>query len=140
MDNHSSRTSTDIALLVMRVMIGIVFVYHGAQKLFGIFGGYGISGTAGFMESLGVPMPTVSATLAGGAEFFGGLAFISGFAQRLLALPLAFTMVVAVATAHLKNGFDNSKSGFEYPLTLLVMVVGLGILGPGRLAIRHGKS
>ena len=60
-------------LLLIRVMIGFVFFYHGGQKLFGIFGGYGIEGTAGFFASIGIPFPTLSVYLAGGAEFFGGI-------------------------------------------------------------------
>lgn len=134
----SQETRTDVALLAMRVMVGIVFVFHGAQKLFGIFGGYGISGTAGWMASIGIPMPEVSAVLAGAAEFFGGLALISGFGQRLLSVPLTFTMLVAAFTAH--SGFSATSGGMEYPLTLAVIVAGLGLLGPGRLAIRRARA
>ncbi|MGE0142910.1 MAG: DoxX family protein [Planctomycetota bacterium] len=130
----SPSSRSDLALLAMRVFVGIVFVFHGSQKLFGLFGGYGISGTAGWMESIGIPMPTVSATLAGATEFLGGLAFITGLFQPLLALPLAFTMLVASFTAH--SGFDVTKGGMEYPLTLAVVALGLGALGPGRYALR----
>ena len=136
---HSSRiTRSDVALLAMRIMVGIVFVFHGSQKLFGLFGGYGITGTAGFMANLGIPLPEVSATLAGAAEFLGGLALLSGFGQRLLSIPLTFTMLVAAFTAH--SGFNAATGGMEYPLTLAVIVAGLGLIGPGRLAFRRGKS
>jgi putative oxidoreductase len=134
MTSQSFSSRKDLALLAMRVIVGIVFVFHGSQKLFGLFGGYGISGTAGWMESIGIPMPTVSATLAGATEFLGGLAFITGFFQPLLALPLAFTMLVASFTAH--SGFDSAKGGMEYPLTLAIVALGLGALGPGRYALR----
>lgn len=127
----------DVALLAMRVMVGVVFVCHGAQELFGIFGGYGIAGTAAWMQSIGIPLPEVSATLAGATEWVGGLAFIASFGQRLLALPLVFTMVVAIVTAH--TGFDAGAGGMEYPLTLVVVVAGLGVLGPGRFAFAPAK-
>jgi len=138
MQHSSPITRSDFALLAMRVMVGIVFVYHGSQKLFGLFGGYGITGTAGWMASIGIPLPEVSATLAGAAEFFGGLALLSGFGQRLLSIPLTFTMLVAAFTAH--SGFNAASGGMEYPLTLAVVVAGLGLLGPGRLAFRRGKG
>jgi len=138
MSTSSHVTRSDVALLAMRVMVGIVFVFHGAQKLFGLFGGYGITGTAGWMASIGIPLPEVSATLAGAAEFFGGLALLSGFGQRLLSIPLTFTMLVAAFTAH--SGFSATSGGMEYPLTLAVIVAGLGLLGPGRLAIRRGGA
>lgn len=132
-DVSASTLRVDLALLVMRLMVGIVFVFHGSQKLFGLFGGYGITGTAGWMESLGIPLPLVSATLAGAAEFFGGIALVTGVGQRLLAVPLAFTMLVAATTAH--SGFDATSGGMEYPLTLAAVVAGLGLLGPGRFAL-----
>ncbi len=121
----------------MRLMVGIVFFFHGSQKLFGLFGGYGISGTAGWMESIGIPFPTLSVVLAGGAEFLGGIAFITGLCQRLLAVPLTIAMLVAAFSAH--SGFDGQKGGMEYPLTLAVVAAGLGLLGPGRLAVQLGK-
>lgn len=125
--------STDLGLLLMRLMVGLVFVFHGAQKLFGIWGGYGIEGTAGFMESLGLPFPTLSAILAGSAELAGGLALLTGFGQRLLAIPLTFTMLVAAFSAH--TGFAAGSGGMEYPLTLALVVAGLGLTGPGRFAV-----
>ena len=121
----------------MSVVVGIVFVFHGSQKLFGLFGGYGIDGTAGWMESIGIPMPRVSAVLAGATEFFGGLAFVTGIGQRLVSLPLAFTMLIAIVTAH--SGFDVTKGGFEYALILGVVTLGLGLLGPGRIALHLPK-
>ena len=125
--------SSDLGLLLMRGMVGAVFVFHGSQKLFGAFGGYGIEGTAGFMESLGMPFPVLAVLLAGGAELFGGLAFLTGVGQRLLALPLAATMLVASLTAH--TGFAAAAGGMEYPLTLAFLALGLGLTGPGGFAL-----
>ena len=106
-------TRTDLALLLIRLMTGTTLAFHGAQKLFGAFGGYGIEGSAGYMESLGIPFPTASVVLAGSAEFLGGLAFLTGLFTRTLAAPVAFTMLVAAFTAH--SGFDVTQGGMEYP-------------------------
>ena len=133
MQRSTHPLATDLGLLLIRLMVGVVFVFHGAQKLFGIWGGFGIEGTAGFMEGLGIPFPTLSAILAGSAEFVGGLALLTGFAQRLLAIPLAFTMFVAAFTAH--SGFAAGAGGMEYPLTLAFLAAGLGLTGPGRFAV-----
>ena len=130
--------TTDLGLLAIRLMAGAAFAFHGAQKLFGLFGGYGLEGTAGFFETLGIPFPTLSVVLAGGAELLGGLALLSGFGQRLIAAPLAFTMLVAGLTAH--SGFDVTQGGMEYPLVLAAVALGLGLTGPGRFALRVRRS
>ena len=132
--NDLSTTRQDLGLLAMRLMAGTVFVFHGAQKLFGWFGGYGLDGTAGFMEQLGLPLPFLSALLAGLAEFVGGLALISGLGVRLSAAPLAFTMLVGAFVAH--DGFSIQSGGMEYALTLAVFAAGLGLTGPGSLVLR----
>jgi putative oxidoreductase len=131
----------DVGLLFIRVMLGIVFIFHGSQKLFGLFGGYGIEGTAGWMGSIGIPFPTVNAILAGGTEFFGGLLLITGIMARLAAIPLMFTMLVASFVAH-GSAFDIQKGGMEYPLTLAVVLLGLALIGPGNIALSccKGKS
>lgn len=130
----NATTAQDIGLLLIRAIIAVVFVYHGSQKLFGLFGGHGISGTAGFMEQMGLPLPTASAVAAGSAEFFGGLAILTGFAMRLLAVPLAFTMFVAVFAVH-GDAFSLQNHGMEYALTLAVVVTGLAFTGPGALTM-----
>jgi len=126
-------TNVDLGLLLMRAMVGVVFVFHGGQKLFGLFGGYGLEATAGWMESVGIPFPMLSATLAGAAEFLGGLALITGFGARLLAIPLTITMLVASSLA---TGFDAQQGGMEYPLTLAFVAAALALTGPGRYALR----
>ena len=126
----------DLGLLTIRLILATVFVYHGGQKLFGIFGGHGIEGTAKWMASVGIPFPTLSVILAGSTEFFGGLALLglSGLAARLVTVPMAFTMFVAIATTHL-GGFDARTGGMEYPLTLAAALVGIGLTGPGRFTL-----
>lgn len=127
----------DLALLAIRLITGSVFVFHGAQKLFGAFGGYGIQGTAGWMESLGIPFPTLSTVMAGGTEFIGGLAFLTGILTRLVSAPLAFAMLVGAFTAH--SGFDVTQGGMEYPLVLAVTALALGLSGPGRFSLGQGR-
>jgi putative oxidoreductase len=129
--NHNTRT--DLGLLSLRLMIGFVFAFHGAGKLFGWFGGHGLEGTAGFFESLGIPFPFASVVLAGATEFFGGLLLMLGFGVRLVAAPLAFTMLVASFSAH-GGAFSAQAGGMEYSLTLAVAAAALGLLGPGRFA------
>ncbi|MCA8980639.1 MAG: DoxX family protein [Planctomycetes bacterium] len=129
--NQSTRS--DLGLLALRLMIGAVFAFHGAGKLFGWFGGYGIEGTAGFFEGLGIPFPVLSVVFAGATEFFGGLLLMAGFGVRLVAAPLAFTMLVASFTAH-AGAFNSQAGGMEFPLTLAVAAAALGLLGPGRFA------
>ncbi len=129
----NGESARDWALLTLRSVVAAVFVFHGAQKLFGAFGGYGLEATAGWMGGLGIPFPLVSATLAGATEFFGGLALAAGILARLVALPMIFTMGVAMVTAH--SGFDAAQGGMEYPLTLAAALVSIAIQGPGRLTV-----
>lgn len=133
----NSALRSDLSLLALRLMAGSVFVYHGSQKLFGLFGGHGIAGTAGWMESIGVPFPTASVVLAGGAELLGGLALLTGLYARAFSAPLAFTMLVAAFTAH--SGFDATRGGMEYPLVMATIALALGLAGPGRLSLGAGR-
>ena len=135
MNTTLERNLLNAGLLTLRLMAGAVLTFHGAQKLFGWFGGYGITGTAGFFEQLGIPFPTASVILAGSAEFFGGLVFLAGSGTRLAAVPVAFTLFVAAFSAH--SGFSAQTGGMEYPLTLAVLAVGLGLTGPGRWTVGH---
>jgi putative oxidoreductase len=125
---------SDIGLLLIRTVLAAVFIYHGGQKLFGLFGGYGIQGTAGWMASVGIPFPVVSTVLAGATEFFGGLVLLLGTGTRLAAIPMAFNMLVAIVTVH-HGAFDARAGGMEFPLTLGVVLVALALIGPGRLTV-----
>jgi putative oxidoreductase len=130
----TSRASLhDAGLLLVRLMLAAVFTFHGSQKLFGLFGGYGIAGTAQWLGSIGIPMPTVAAVASGSAEFFGGLLLAFGLFFRPAAAVMAFNMAVATAT-HAAKGFDVQRGGAEYPLTLAVILAALVLTGPGRLA------
>lgn len=129
-------TSTDAGLdtLPLRVGAGVVFAAHGAQKLFGSFGGYGLEGTAGWMESIGLAPGLLMAAMAGSAEFFGGLLLIAGLLVRPSAFVLAITMLVAILTVHLQNGLFMSNNGFEYGLALLAISISLVFRGAGSLS------
>ncbi len=130
-------TSAGMDTLPVRVAVGAIFAAHGAQKLFGWFGGYGLEGTAGWMSSIGLEPGYLLATLAGSAEFFGGLLLILGLLVRPTALVLALTMVVAIASVHLHNGLFMSNNGYEFALALLVITLGLIVRGAGSLSVDH---
>jgi len=121
--------------VALRVLVGIIFAAHGAQKLFGWFGGYGLAGTGEYFGSLGLHPGTLMALLAGAAEFFGGLALVLGLLVRPAAATLAFTMVVAIGAAHAGNGFFLDKGGYEYALALFAAAVSLLFSGGGRYAM-----
>lgn len=121
--------------LVLRVPVGIILIAHGAQKLFGWFGGYGLEGTGQFMASLGLEPGYLMALLAGSAEFFGGLALVLGLLTRPAALVSAFTMAVAMFTAHIGNGLFMANNGYEYALALLAVTVSLTIQGAGAFSV-----
>jgi putative oxidoreductase len=130
----------DKGIALLRIVVGGVFVAHGAQKLFV----FGIPGLAGFMGQIGVPLPFLSAVAVTAAEFLGGLALVAGLFTRWAALPLAFSMLVAALTVHLKAGFF-LPNGVEYVLTLFAATVGLSLTGSGafsvdRLLARRGTA
>ena len=133
--NRILSTQAGLAPLAVRVPVGIIFAAHGAQKLFGWFGGYGLAGTGQFMESIGLSPGTLMAALAGGAEFFGGLALLVGLAVRPASVVLAFTMLIAIFSAHISKGLFLANGGYEYALALLAVTVGLAISGAGRASI-----
>jgi putative oxidoreductase len=133
-NSDTDRSTRDVALLAMRLMLGAVFIFHGSQKLFGWFGGQGLSGMTEFLKTLNVPMPAVNAVLAACAEFFGGLAVLLGLATRMATVPMIVTMLVASFVVH-KNAFSAQNGGMEYPLTLAVMLFSLALMGPGRLTL-----
>jgi putative oxidoreductase len=123
--------------LALRLAAGVVFAAHGAQKLFGWFGGYGLEGTGQWMASIGLAPGYLMALLAGSAEFFGGLALIVGLLVRPAAAVLAVTMLVAIFSVHIDKGLFMSNNGYEFGLILLVVSISLALTGAGRASIDH---
>jgi putative oxidoreductase len=121
------RPAVDVALLVVRVVVGTIFVAHGAQKLFGAFGGPGLAAVVEGMGPLGY-FVTVG-------EFFGGLGLIVGFLSRFSAASLVVIMIGAIVKVHGQHGFFLSNKGFEYNLALIGLLLPTVIAGPGRFAV-----
>lgn len=133
--NKVLSTKEGLDTVPVRIAVGAIFAAHGAQKLFAWFGGYGLQGTAGWMESIGLAPGMLLATLAGSAEFFGGLLLIAGLLVRPTAIVLAVTMLVAIFSVHIENGLFMSNNGYEFGLVLFVASVGLAIRGAGSLSM-----
>ncbi len=128
-------TDNSLSGLLMRLSAGVIFAAHGAQKLFGSFGGGGLEGAAQWMASIGLEPGYLMALAAGSAEFFGGIALLLGLLTRPAAFVLAMTMLVAVITVHLPNGLFLSNNGYEFGLALLAITGALVLNGGGKLSL-----
>ena len=118
-------------LTVLRVVVGVVFLVHGVDKVFNLkFGG-----VAGFFAQHGIPAPAVAAVVVSLVEFLGGIALILGLFSRWVAIPIAIDMLVAILVVHLPNGFFVSSRGYEFTLLLLAASVALILEGGGELAV-----
>jgi len=120
-----------IGRLTLRLVVGGYFFGHGAQKLFGWFGGYGPEGTGQFFESIGLRPGKRHAIAAGAAEAGGGALLVAGAATPLAASVLTATMLTAIQRVHLKNGPWVTNQGYEYNLVLIAAVLALAETGPG---------
>jgi putative oxidoreductase len=133
-------TDDDVATAILRLVLGVVFFAHGAQKMLGWFGGYGFSGTMGFFTGT-MHIPAPFAFLAIAAEFFGGIGLILGLLTRIAAFGIAVNMLVAVAMVHSAFGFfmnwtgTQKGEGFEYHLLTLAATVLLMVRGAGAFSI-----
>lgn len=121
----------DLGLLVLRIAVGLTLVPHGAQKLFGWFGGYGVKGTGAWLDSMGAKNGWVIALLAGIAEFFGGLGLALGLLTPIAAAGVIIVMLGAIVTAHKGKGFFNTNGGWEFPLLIALGALAIAIAGPG---------
>ncbi|OEE91161.1 DoxX family protein [Vibrio crassostreae] len=133
--NKVIQSNAGFSALVLRVPVGIILAAHGAQKLFGWFGGYGLEGTGQWMASIGLAPGYLMALMAGSAEFFGGLALIFGLLTRPAALVNAFAMLVAIFSVHISHGLFISNNGYEFALALFAATLALAIQGGGKFAI-----
>ncbi|WP_166366119.1 DoxX family protein [Pseudomonas akapageensis] len=135
MINSVLGTRAGLGITVLRIVVGIIFAAHGSQKLFGLFGGYGLAGTAQYMESVGLTPGHLMAMLSGGMEFFGGLALIIGLLVRPAALGLAVLMLVAIFSVHINNGLFMSNNGYEFALALLGGAIAVLVEGAGKASL-----
>jgi putative oxidoreductase len=127
----TSNSLQQYGIAILRIMVGIVFIMHGSQKLFT----FGYQGVVGSMGQMGIPAPEISAVLIIAAEFVGGILLLLGLFTRVAALPVAFAMLVAVLQVHLKNGFFAGGGGYEFALTLAVAAAALVLTGSGAFAL-----
>jgi len=125
----------NIGLLMIRLVIGLLFIGHGAQKLFGWFSGYGLKGTGGWFESIGMKPGVTIALIAGLAELIGGIMFALGLLTPVAGILIAGTMAMAIIKVHAPNGIWATSNGYEYNLTLLVVAISVVLTGPGKYAL-----
>ena len=121
----------DLALLVLRLVVGLLFVGHGAQKLFGVFGGGGLEGTAGMFDNIGLQPGWLHARAAGTAEFLGGALIALGLFTPFAAAALIGVMTTAVIAVHARNGIWNTNQGYEFNVVLSAAVFALAGIGAG---------
>ena len=137
-------TSDDLSFTILRLVLGVVFFAHGAQKMLGWFGGPGFHATMGFFAHLGMPTPVALLVIC--TEFFGGLGLIIGLLTRIAALGIAGEMIGAIFMVHLANGFfmnwmGNQKGeGFEYHLLVIAMAAALLLRGAGAFSVDRALS
>jgi len=138
-------TTDDSALTIVRLVLGVIFFAHGAQKTFGWFGGYGFSGTMGFFTQ-GMHIPAPLAFLAICAEFLGGIGLLVGLLGRVAAFGIFCNMLVAVVMVHrhfgfFVNWFGNQKGeGYEYHLLAMAITLAIMIKGSGSFSIDRALS
>jgi putative oxidoreductase len=138
--NSITKTEQSLSALPLRLIAGLIFTAHGAQKLFAWFGGYGLEGTGQWMESIGLAPGYLMALMAGSAEFFGGLLLIVGFLTRPTSFVLAITMIVAIFSVHIGNGLFMASNGYEFALALFAMSVSLMFSGAGKLSLDNAVA
>jgi len=127
--NVAGKHRVDVALLLMRLMLGVVFIYHGWPKLIAA------EKFVGFFGSIGIPAPEIMVPVVGSIEVAGGLLLILGFLTNIASWLLAITMLVATVMAHGAKGFSILNGGYEYALTLAVMCIALAHLGAGKFSL-----
>ena len=126
-----------LGLLILRLVAGLTLASHGAQKLFGSFGGPGLPGTTGMFGKLGYRWPVAMAYLAGASELVGGVLFAAGLLTPLAALALIVVMLNAIITVHWSKGFFMTSGGYEYNLAIVAIATAVAALGPGRYSFDH---
>ncbi|MGA2457217.1 MAG: DoxX family protein [Terriglobales bacterium] len=137
-------TSDDVTFTILRLVLGVIFFAHGAQKMLGWFGGHGFHATMGSFTHMGMPAPVALLVIC--TEFFGGLGLIVGLLTRIAALGIGGEMIGAIFMVHLANGFfmnwmGNQKGeGFEYHLLVIAMAAALLLRGAGAFSVDRALS
>lgn len=124
-----------LGILIIRLIIGLSFMAHGSQKLFGLFGGHGLEGTGGFFESIGIKPGKTMALFAGLSEFVGGLLFVLGLFTPFASLLIIVTMLVAIVKVHASNGFWATSNGYELNLVYLLVALSVALTGAGAYSL-----
>lgn len=127
--------SIDAGLLIVRVLVGALFIGHGTQKLFGWFGGHGLEGTAAWLDSQEIRPARFWAVVAGLGEAVGGLLFALGLLGPISGHLIAASMFVAIARVHAQNGLWAQQNGYEYPLVVMVVAIVVAGVGPGAYSL-----
>jgi putative oxidoreductase len=137
-------TSNDVSLTTLRVVLGVVFFAHGAQRMLGWFGGDGFQGTMGALTQTGMPAPVAVLIIC--AQFFGGLGLVAGLLTRIASLGIAGLMIGAIFMVHLQNGFfmnwmgTQKGEGIEFHLLALAMAAALLLRGAGAFSLDRALS
>ena len=131
----TSVINTDLALALVRAVVGLVFAAHGAQKVLGVWGGPGLAGWTQGVTRMGIRAPVFWAWVSSFSELAGGIAFAFGFLLPVVAAALTIQMAVAIERAHWGKGFWNSKGGIEFPFTLGAVAAISGIADPGAYSL-----
>ncbi|MEA2256325.1 MAG: putative oxidoreductase [Solirubrobacteraceae bacterium] len=127
----------NIGVLILRVVLGALFIGHGTQKLFGWFGGHGLDGTAGFFEKLGLHPPRQQALATGAAEAGGGALLLLGLFTPLATASISGAMAGAIKTVHAPNGPWVTDNGYEYQLVIIAAMAAIADTGPGDVSLDH---
>ncbi len=127
--------STDLAFLLIRLVVGLTFAAHGAQKAFGWWGGPGMAGWRGAITSMGFRPVELFVAASILAELVGGLMFAAGILTPLAAMALVAQSVVIILKVHWSKGFFSTKGGFEFAFVLAMAAVAIGIAGPGQVSL-----
>ncbi|MDP9342696.1 MAG: DoxX family protein [Actinomycetota bacterium] len=127
----------DIGLLILRVVVGALFVGHGTQKLFGWFGGYGVQGTGGWLHGMGFRPGQPMAVLVGVSEAGGGLLLMLGLLTPLGCAAIVGVMTTAILAVHAEKGMWNTNGGMEFPLVMGIVAVAIAFAGPGAYSVDH---
>lgn len=125
----------NLGLLLIRLVFGLTFAAHGTQKLFGWFGGYGLAGTGGWLESIGIKPGKLNALIAGLGELIGGLLLALGFGLPVAAFLITVSMLVAIIKVHGKSGYWATAGGYEYNLAIIAVAIGMALVGPGAYSL-----